>query len=254
MWSFSIIEDQCIIGLQPLFHLEEMEAANMNMFKWHEEAKKQWDERAEFWNQSSEDMWERGSRKTILPFLASYIPIGSEMIDLGCGDGYGSWKLAQSGYRVVGIDLSYEMVEKARIRGENEQLRFIQGDLTHLPFDDEAFSGAMAINSLEWTEEPLKALNEMKRVIKRGHYLCVGLLGPTAGPRANSYQRLYGKPVICNTMMPWEFEKLAQENGWELVDGKGVYKKEVDEEAVSGLPTELKQALTFMWLFMLRKR
>lgn len=226
----------------------------MESFIWHEEAKKQWDERAEFWNQASEEMWERGSRKTILPFFTSYVPKGSEVVDLGCGDGYGAWKLSQLKYRVIGVDLSQEMIEKAKKRGEGESLQFVQGDLTNLPFADETFSGAMAINSLEWTEEPLKALNEMKRVLKSGYYLCVGLLGPTAAPRINSYQRLYGKPVICNTMMPWEFERLAQENGWDLVDGQGVYKKGVHEPLLASLSPELKQALTFMWLFMLRKK
>jgi ubiquinone/menaquinone biosynthesis C-methylase UbiE len=225
----------------------------MVIFDWHKEAEKQWDERAEFWHQSSEEMWERGSRKAIIPFLSSYIPKGSNVIDLGCGYGYGAWKLHQTGYDVIGIDLSNEMVEKAKARGENERLRFIQGDLTKLPFADETFSGAMAINSLEWTERPLEALQEAKRVLKRGGYFCVGILGPTAAPRVNSYPRLYGKPVICNTMMPWEFEQLARENGWDVVDGQGVYKRGVPEKLVQSLSIELRQALTFMWLFMLRK-
>jgi ubiquinone/menaquinone biosynthesis C-methylase UbiE len=226
----------------------------MKNFNWHEEAEKRWDERAEFWNQSSEEMWEHGSRKMIIPFISSYIPKGSYVVDLGCGDGYGAFKLYQAGYKVVGVDLSSEMIEKAKARGENEHLQFQQGDLTKLSFADETFSGAMAINSIEWTEEPLKALNEMRRVLKSGHLLCVGLLGPTAAPRVNSYRRLYGEPVICNTMMPWEFEKLALENGWELVADQGVYKRGVTEAAIAHLSRELKQALTFMWLFMLRKR
>jgi ubiquinone/menaquinone biosynthesis C-methylase UbiE len=225
----------------------------LKTFNWHKEAEKSWDERADFWNQSSEEMWEHGSRKTIVPFILKHIPNGSYVADLGCGDGYGSFKLHQAGYHVVGIDLSKEMIEKAKARGENERLQFLQGDLAKLPFPDETFSGAMAINSIEWTEKPLEALNEMRRVIKRGHYLCVGLLGPTAAPRINSYRRLYDEPVICNTMMPWEFEKLAQENGWEVVDGQGVYKRGVTEGLVASLSPELKQALTFMWLFMLRK-
>ena len=51
------------------------------------------------------------------------------------------------------------------------------------------------------------------------------MLGPTAGPRKQSFPRLYGKLVICNTMMPWEFERLALENGWEKVDELTVFKK-----------------------------
>lgn len=226
----------------------------MNTFNWHKEAEKLWDERADFWNQSSEEMWETGSRKSIVPFMLKHIPEGSYIADLGCGDGYGSHKLSKAGYRVVGVDLSNEMIEKAKRRGENERLTFLQGDLTRLPFSDETFSGLMAINSIEWTEQPLQALNEMKRILKTGHLLCVGLLGPTAAPRINSYRRLYGEPVICNTMMPWEFEQLALENGWELIDGEGVFKRGVRKELVEGLPGELKQALTFMWLFMLRKK
>jgi len=93
-------------------------------FVWHEEAKKQWDERASFWHQNSEEMWEHGSRKTILPFFASYVPKGSAVADLGCGDGYGAWKLSQLGYRVVGVDLSQEMVEKAKERGKGNRFSF----------------------------------------------------------------------------------------------------------------------------------
>jgi ubiquinone/menaquinone biosynthesis C-methylase UbiE len=111
----------------------------------------------------------------------------------------------------------------------------------------------MAINSIEWTEQPLKALNEMKRVLKTNHLLCLGLLGPTAAPRSNSYRRLYGESVICNTIMPWELAQLAQENGWEVIGGRGVYQQGVREERIAELSTELKQALAFMWLFMLKK-
>ncbi|MRH41338.1 methyltransferase domain-containing protein [Aquibacillus halophilus] len=225
----------------------------MNSFDWHKEAKEQWDQKTNFWNQSSQGMWETGSRKTIIPFVKKHIPHGSYIADLGCGDGYGSYKLLQAGYRVVGLDLSEEMIERAKSKQGNEEITFTVGDLTNLPFDNEVFSGLMAINSIEWTEHPLKALNEMKRVVKKDHLLCLGLLGPTAAPRANSYQRLYGNSVICNTLMPWEFEQLAQENGWEVVGGRGIYKQGVSEKEISHLSIDLKQALTFMWLFILRK-
>ncbi|MDL4843171.1 class I SAM-dependent methyltransferase [Aquibacillus rhizosphaerae] len=225
----------------------------MSSFDWHQKAREQWDEKAEFWNQSSKGMWENGSRKTIIPFIEKHMPKGRYIADLGCGDGFGSLKLYQAGYRVVGIDLSKEMIERAKKESEHNQLAFVEGDLTSLPFKNETFSGLMAVNSIEWTEKPLKALNEMHRVLKKDHLLCLGLLGPTAAPRSNSYQRLYESSVICNTMMPWEFEQLAKENGWEVIDSLGVYKQGVREELIKDLPSDLKQALTFMWLFMIRK-
>jgi ubiquinone/menaquinone biosynthesis C-methylase UbiE len=226
----------------------------MTNFKWHEEARKQWDNRADFWNKSSEEMWTTGSRKTIIPFIEQYIPKDSLIVDAGCGDGFGSYLLAERGYRVKGIDLSDEMTEKANQRAKTDKLSFLQGDLTNLPFDDASVDAVMAINSLEWTEKPIAALNELRRIVKEEGHACVGILGPTAHPRVNSYRRLYGEAVIMNTMMSWEFEQLATENGWKVIGGHGVYKRGVNEKMLGSLPKELQQSLTFMWVFMLQKQ
>ena len=54
-------------------------------------------------------------------------------------------------------------------------------------------------------------------------------------------------------MMPWEFEQLAKEQGFEVVDGIGVYKRGVNEKMLGQLPIELQQSLTFLWVFMLKR-
>ncbi|MDF2904513.1 MAG: type 11 methyltransferase, partial [Bacillus sp. (in: firmicutes)] len=56
--------------------------------------------------------------------------------------------------------------------------------------------------------------------------------------------------VICNTMMPWEFEKLASEKGFSKVAEYGVYKRGADQFQLGSLSTDLKQALSFIWVFM----
>jgi ubiquinone/menaquinone biosynthesis C-methylase UbiE len=223
-------------------------------FNWHEAAQQQWNDKASFWNQNSKEMWDTGSRSTIIPFFQTFVKQGAFVLDVGCGDGYGTYKLSQAGYIACGVDLSEQMVQMGKDRGENETLSFVQGDLTNLPFSDQAYDAVLAVNSLEWTEQPLRALEEMKRVLKPNGMACVAILGPTAAPRMNSYRRLYGEHVICNTMMPWEFEKLAKENGFFVLDGIGVYKREVKEEHLHGLPMELKQSLTFLWTFMMKKQ
>lgn len=222
-------------------------------FNWHKAVEKKWDSNVSFWNEKSRAMWEQGSRSTIVPFVQKHMEAGSNIADIGCGDGYGSYKLNQAGFQVVGVDISPKMIEKAK-EVEEQGLSFTVGDLAHLPFERDSLDGVVAINSIEWTEQPKQALQEIKRAIKPGGYLCLGLLGPTAGPRQNSYRRLYGEEVICNTMMPWEFESLAKELDWKVVDGHGVYKQEAEGFPVEQLPTQLKQALTFMWVFMLRKQ
>ncbi|MGR3764753.1 class I SAM-dependent methyltransferase [Rossellomorea sp. NS-SX7] len=223
----------------------------MSKSEWHENAKSRWEINADNWHSRSAEMWSTGSRKSIVPFFQRTVDKGKEIGDLGCGDGYGSYLLHQNGYKVTGMDFSENMVAIAN-QLEREHLKFVQGDLARLPFKENEFEAVMAINSIEWTESPLQALNELERVTDKEGYICIGLLGPTAHPRDNSYPRLHGENAICNTMMPWELERLAEEKGWNKIDEEWVYKKGVKESLTGSLSNELKQALTFMTLFMFK--
>lgn len=224
----------------------------MSTSSWQSDAKGKWNERAGMWHSKSADMWDRGSRKSVVPFFVKHIEKESLVADLGCGDGYGSQKLHREGYTVTGIDLSNKMMELAK-RFEGKGLSFKQGDLSQLPFTTGQLDAALAINSIEWTEQPWQVLKEVHRVLKPGGKLCAAILGPTAGPRENSYERLNGKAVIMNTMMPWEFERLAEEQGFEEIEQHYVYRDSAATINVESLPAELKQSLTFFTLFMLRK-
>jgi SAM-dependent methyltransferase len=220
--------------------------------QWQEDSKRQWDNRADFWHSNSTEMWETGSRSLIIPYFSKHVKKPARVADIGCGDGYGSYKLFNEGYEVIGVDLSTEMIRIAKER-EREKLLFKQASIIDMPFQSDEFDAILSINCIEWTEDPLFSLNRLHHIVKSEGLLCIGILGPTAQPRKNSFPRFYGEKVICNTMMPWEFEQLAIENGWKSVDGFGVYKKGVTEKQTGNLSKELKQALSFMWVFLLKK-
>lgn len=224
----------------------------MGQFNWSEEAERQWDARTSNWSSKSQEMWETGSRKEITPFFVKHVRIGGLVCDLGCGDGYGSLKLSRMGFSVTGIDVSEEMIQRAKEINIESSAKFEKGDISSLPFPDDSFDAVLAINSIEWTERPLKVLNEIQRIVKPGGYACVGILGPTAAPRVSSYRRLYDEKVICNTMMPWEFEKLAEENNWGKEDSLGVYKRGTAQLPIGSLSNELRQSISFMWVLMLK--
>ena len=86
----------------------------MNIHTWHKESEKEWDVFAPMWVKNSQEMWETGSRKNIIPFFSEYVPSGVKVADIGCGDGVGSLKLAEAGYEVTGVDLSNVMIEFAK--------------------------------------------------------------------------------------------------------------------------------------------
>jgi ubiquinone/menaquinone biosynthesis C-methylase UbiE len=233
--------------------MTEKRGNSMESFNWKERAEVEWDSRADFWHERSRNMWETGSRKTILPFIQQHVKKGSDILDVGCGDGYGSYLLNKAGYGVTGVDLSVEMITHAKKTAPQREIVYQKADVNDLPFPTNSFDALMAINVLEWTENPFHALKEMIRVTKEGGFLCVGILGPTAGPRVNSFPRLYGEKAICNTMMPWELKKLAMQVNLQHIDDIGVYKKEVKPTEVEHMPLDLKQALCFMWVYLFKK-
>ncbi|NGQ96862.1 class I SAM-dependent methyltransferase [Brevibacillus sp. SYP-B805] len=222
---------------------------------WTEHVAQAWNEHAANWHSRSAEMWEKGSRKTILPlFTRLVLPQDGPVLDAGCGDGYASRKLAAAGYRVEGLDLSAEMIALAQERTADAlPVRFQQGNVAELPFADDHFAGVLAINVVEFAESPLDVLREFHRVLRPSGILLLGILGPTAGPRQFSYRRLYGEAVIQNTMMPWEAKQLAAENGFQLVEEAPVYREGVSLELANSLTSELRQALSFLTLFALRK-
>jgi ubiquinone/menaquinone biosynthesis C-methylase UbiE len=86
-------------------------------------------------------------------------------------------KLAAAGH-VAGIDLSQEMVEQARARNaaaiESGHVDLGRGSVESLPFDDDAFDKALAVNSMQVWPDPAAGLREMRRVMKPGAKVALG--------------------------------------------------------------------------------
>jgi SAM-dependent methyltransferase len=91
--------------------------------------------------------------------------------DLGCGPGHVAQYLAERGVKVIGIDFSPAMIERARRLVSGAEFR--QGDMLALNEPDEAFAGIAAFYSLIHVPReslPL-ALVELRRVLKPGGLL-----------------------------------------------------------------------------------
>jgi ubiquinone/menaquinone biosynthesis C-methylase UbiE len=94
--------------------------------------------------------------------------------DLGCGPGLLVVELAGQapGLRVVGVDLSPEMLdqgeERARQSGVEEHVSFRLGDVEQLPFPDGALDLVISTLSLHHWNDPSRVLNEIARVLRPG--------------------------------------------------------------------------------------
>ena len=98
---------------------------------------------------------------------------GTTVIDVGCGFGLESLRLAhlvQSGGRVVGIDKSADFIAEAKRRATEAKLsiEFEVGDAQALRFADASFDVARSERVLVYLPEPKRALEEMRRVTRPG--------------------------------------------------------------------------------------
>jgi SAM-dependent methyltransferase len=88
---------------------------------------------------------------------------GERILDLGCGDGQLTAKIAASGAKVVGVDASPEMVEGALSRGIDARVC----DVEELPFDSE-FDAVFSNAALHWVRGQDAMMAGVKRALKPG--------------------------------------------------------------------------------------
>jgi ubiquinone/menaquinone biosynthesis C-methylase UbiE len=93
---------------------------------------------------------------------------GEKILDIACGAGELSLKIAERGCEVYGIDLSEEGIKSARRLSKRVKARceFMVGDAERLPFADGCFDKIICSSSLEHFNNDARALGEMRRVLK----------------------------------------------------------------------------------------
>ena len=95
----------------------------------------------------------------------------ARILDIGCGSGWASRLLAEKAHagRVVGIDISDEMIRVARGSSQGfSNIEFKVASAEDLPFADDEFSDAFSMESLYYYEDMAKALKEIHRVLRPG--------------------------------------------------------------------------------------
>ena len=92
-------------------------------------------------------------------------------LDVGCGSGWATRLLAEKAKRgrVVGIDISDEMVRVARQSSQRFlNVEFQVASAESLPFADAQFTHAFSMESLYYYDDVLAALQEIRRVLATG--------------------------------------------------------------------------------------
>lgn len=119
------------------------------------------------------------------------------VVNLGCGTGSLESKVSErdGAFEWVGVDISKEMLRRARYKVPDDRFTFSPGDLNkRLPFKDSSRNVVVAMHSIYALEKPTKILREISRILKKGGVLI--LVNPLKNARLES-------------MMHYEKEKIG---------------------------------------------
>ncbi len=114
-----------------------------------------------------------------LPVEHANLSVGQTVLDLGAGAGLDAFvarRIVGDSGRVLGVDFTPEMVEKARDNARilgYDNVHFEHGDIEALPFDDDSVDVVISNCVLNLVPDKAQAFAEMARVLRPGGHFCI---------------------------------------------------------------------------------
>jgi 2-polyprenyl-3-methyl-5-hydroxy-6-metoxy-1,4-benzoquinol methylase len=129
---------------------------------------------------------------------------GGDVLDAGCGVGYGTALLARNARSVVGIDLDADAIAYAQRRYGAPNVVFRVGDMTALDLEHDSVDVVCAFETIEHLAEPERFVAETRRVLRDE-----GLLLAST-PRAERTDERPANPHHEREYSPRDFESLLR--------------------------------------------
>ncbi|MCI4352203.1 MAG: class I SAM-dependent methyltransferase [Thermoplasmata archaeon] len=175
----------------------------------------------------SGDLWHRTLIDPGLFARIGPVPRGIRVLDLGCGNGYIARRLARLGARVVGVDTSPELIERARAWQGTEPLDIVyhRADAAHLSFlSDQSIDLAVANMSLVDIENASGTIRETARVVVPGGRFVFSISHPCFDVDTRSgwlVEVTVGPPTVFRKVARYQ-EPHSDSYRWALPDGRSV--------------------------------
>lgn len=152
---------------------------------------KEWDALADWFDKKQGDRGDLWHRELIDPVVLKLVGNcrSKDVLDLGCGNGYLSRRLARKGARVTAVDSSPRMIRNAKLHdsGNSLGIRYLRSDASRLVgVKDASFDLVLANMSLMDMENAEGAIARVGRVLKPSGRLVASIHHPCFDTLSNS--------------------------------------------------------------------
>lgn len=128
------------------------------------------------------------------------------ILDVGCGAGWLSRTLARGvpEGRVVGMDISNEMIRHARAASaELDNLIFVVGQVDEIPWESNFFTRAISVESAYYWPDPGKGLREIHRVLREGGSAWIVINYYHDNPHSHQWGQMLTIPTHLLSAVEW---------------------------------------------------
>lgn len=100
--------------------------------------------------------------------MAKDLAAGKVVLDIACGEGYGSAVLAGAAARVYGVDIAPDAIAHAKAKYQRPNVEFLTGRCADIPLADGAVDLVVSFETIEHHTEHKEMFAEIKRVLRPG--------------------------------------------------------------------------------------
>jgi ubiquinone/menaquinone biosynthesis C-methylase UbiE len=138
--------------------------------------------------------------------MAMELAGGKNVLDIACGEGYGTNLLAGKAAQVTGMDIDTLTIKKAAEKYQQENIQFTEANAEKIPAADNTFDLVISFETLEHVTEQQLMIQEIKRVLKKDGILLLSTPDKKNYSDATGYKNPFHKKELYRN----EFESLLQ--------------------------------------------
>lgn len=187
-------------------------------------------------------------------FASVKLSMSDVVLDVGCGEGYGTYLLSHYARKIIGLDVDKDIIKHASKKYGNSNCIFRVYDGRRIPYPNETFNVVVSFQVIEHVVDDLNFVLECFRVLKKGGFLF--LTTPNKANRLKPNQKPWN-PFHVREYYPHELKSILEKVFPEVkllgIHGDTIIRKiEVERVRRAQLFTPLSRILNFLILRMSR--